>query len=96
MLNLVSQFPRVNPSALPEGRNGTEDTELDITELLSKIRARYKALCASVGVRPRLRAAGSSTAITEDVSDVPEIQGRRDVWKLEDKRGHASPAEMSF
>ena len=96
LLDLVSQFPRVNPSARPQGSDGSEVAELDVAELLNKIRARYKALCAIVGVKPRLRAVESSTAITETVSGVTEIQGRRNVWKLEDKQGQASPGEMSF
>jgi len=54
LLDLISQFPSVNPSSLvtlPEAE------ELDIQKLFRQIRSRYKALCATLGVRPSLRAA---------------------------------------
>ena len=50
ILDLISQFPRANPSA------ADTPSDLDIPKLFRQIRSRYKALCASLGVRPSLRA----------------------------------------
>ncbi|KAI0028807.1 hypothetical protein K488DRAFT_21200, partial [Vararia minispora EC-137] len=47
LLALIASFPRTNPHA---------DDGIDLGALLRQIRSRYKALCASVGVRPSLRA----------------------------------------
>ncbi|KAF8531454.1 hypothetical protein JB92DRAFT_2803441 [Gautieria morchelliformis] len=96
LLELISQFPRVNPSALLQDRGGADDAELDVTELLSKIRGRYKALCATLNVKLRLHVVGSSAPsapIADDVGDVSEIQP---VWKLDGQRVQTSPGEMSF
>ncbi|KAI9636716.1 uncharacterized protein MKK02DRAFT_45421 [Dioszegia hungarica] len=53
------------------------DTEPDLILLLSSIRARYKLLCSSLGVRPRLLAAagkdGSSGAGVENDGDVQVV-----------------------
>ncbi|KDQ09536.1 hypothetical protein BOTBODRAFT_89431, partial [Botryobasidium botryosum FD-172 SS1] len=53
LLELISQFPVVNPST--QGSLATQD--VDVAKLLSQIRTRYKMFCSSVGIRPRLRAA---------------------------------------
>ena len=65
LLDLIAQFPRANPSAAAAANDGTTPTEpeLDIPRLFRQIRSRYKLLCATLGVRPTLRAAdGSATA----------------------------------
>ncbi|GJJ13436.1 hypothetical protein Clacol_007690 [Clathrus columnatus] len=103
LLQLISQFPKVNPtSVLIRGgsdmptdssnlhRTPQPDSELDVSALLNNIRSRYKALCASLGVRARV--VGSSVANTdvkveEDASDhpVPSRIGKkpkRTVWKI--------------
>ncbi|KAF8346067.1 hypothetical protein F5887DRAFT_121745 [Amanita rubescens] len=49
LLNLISQFPRVNPSSLD---HSAAEADLDISKLFRQIRSRYKALCATLGVRP--------------------------------------------
>ncbi|KAF7295153.1 DUF1715-domain-containing protein [Mycena indigotica] len=43
LLELLAQFPQVNPSAT--------DSELDILKLSRQISSRYRALCASLGVK---------------------------------------------
>jgi hypothetical protein len=48
LLELIARFPRANPA---------EEADLDIPRLLRLIRSRYRALCAALGVRPRLHAA---------------------------------------
>ncbi|KIJ45693.1 hypothetical protein M422DRAFT_46729 [Sphaerobolus stellatus SS14] len=57
LLDLIAQFPRVNPKPTVDVEG---DGELDVSALLSKIRARYKALCANLGIKPRLRPASAS------------------------------------
>jgi len=49
LLGLISQFPRINPSA------SDISSELDIPKLFRQIRSRYKALCSTLGVRPTLQ-----------------------------------------
>ncbi|KAJ6618244.1 hypothetical protein B0H10DRAFT_1647805, partial [Mycena sp. CBHHK59/15] len=46
LLDLISQFPRVNPSA------SDSTSELDILKLSRQIQSRYRALCSTVGVKP--------------------------------------------
>ncbi|KAM5545725.1 hypothetical protein V8D89_000763 [Ganoderma adspersum] len=57
LLELVARFPRVNPSS-----TGDDDPEVDIPRLFRQIRSRYKLLCATLGVRPSLRAADDADA----------------------------------
>jgi hypothetical protein len=66
LLGLISTFPTDNPTPAPEDDtlNAKPDTadsdtmkpneEPDLAVLLERIRARYKLLCSSLGVRPRL------------------------------------------
>lgn len=110
---LVSQFPRVNPSTSTnspsQGRDGTQDADadgdvqVDISDLLNMMRARYKALCATLGVKPRLREIGSmagaagSVATVEDVSDASGTEAQtKKVWKLDKNREQGGLVEMSF
>jgi len=55
-LDAIAQFPRTNPA--PSGTSSESDpsAEVDIPRLFRQIRARYKVLCATLGVRPSLRA----------------------------------------
>ena len=63
LLELIAQFPRVNPSAAAGAREDTgSEAELDIPRLFRQIRSRYKLLCATLGVRPTLRAADGAPA----------------------------------
>jgi hypothetical protein len=54
LIDLINQFPT---------QNTPEAGEIDLTTLVSNIRARYRLLCASLGVKPRL-AAASNTSTT--------------------------------
>lgn len=59
-MELINSFPTDNPSSTSTSAGGSGDeasAEVDLSALLSNIRARYKLLCASLGVRPRLVAA---------------------------------------
>ena len=52
LIDLITQFPT---------QNTPETVEIDLTTLVSNIRARYRLLCASLGVKPRLAAAPTTT-----------------------------------
>ncbi|RPD55275.1 DUF1715-domain-containing protein [Lentinus tigrinus ALCF2SS1-7] len=71
LLELIAQFPRVNPSAAAAAsETSSTEPELDIPRLFRQIRSRYKLLCATLGVRPTLRAAdGSSPSPDRPPSD---------------------------
>jgi hypothetical protein len=59
LIDLINQFPT---------QNTPEAGEIDLTTLVSNIRARYRLLCASLGVKPRLAAASitSTTSVGGD------------------------------
>jgi len=102
LLDSISQFPRINPSA-----SDPASDEIDIPKLLRQIRSRYKVLCSSLGVRPRLQSA--EVAAMEDKEspdrmDEDEVPTRTTpgsaipVWKI-DKRGMKKPVtnqDLSF
>ncbi|KAF8578616.1 DUF1715-domain-containing protein [Ramaria rubella] len=95
LLDLVSRFPRINPSTQSQSDN-VEDVQMDVIALLRKIRARYKTLCAILGVKPRLLTAGAHTSITEDIPEVPDNRTRKKVWNLDAQASQAKPNEMRF
>ncbi|GJE96077.1 Yae1 family protein [Phanerochaete sordida] len=94
LLDLIAQFPKINPSA-------SEQTELDIPKLFRQIRSRYKALCATLGVRPTLRAggpAGSADGV-EDPANSPtgDASGEvKNVWKIDNKPAPRANNDLSF
>ena len=53
LIDLINQFPT---------QNTPETVEIDLTTLVSNIRARYRLLCASLGVKPRLAAASNTSS----------------------------------
>ena len=67
LLGLISTFPTDNPTPAPGDEPSDaphSDTlkpneEPDLAVLLERIRARYKLLCSSLGVRPRLAVASN-------------------------------------
>lgn len=99
LLDLISQFPRVNPSSLVKS---SEAKELDIQKLFRQIRSRYKALCATLGVRPSLRAkeageeqsgAGENVASEGDV--VKNVKSRK-VWSVDAIGKRSTGEQLSF
>nr|GAT58006.1 predicted protein [Mycena chlorophos] len=73
LLDLISQFPTVNPSAA--------DSELYILKLSRQIQSRYRALCASLGIKPSLvRASSGGDADSPPESDAT---AQHPVWRLE-------------
>ena len=94
LLELIAQFPRINPSA-------TGPSDLDIPKLFRQIRSRYKALCATLGVRPTLRASGPAGIQDgqEDPGDTPNggtTAGGNSVWKIDNKHMASSNTDLSF
>ena len=77
LLELITQFPKINPSSTDAG------SELDIPQLLSRIRSRYKVLCASLGVRPTLRAARSDQPTdSEEVAEDRRQELKPKIWPV--------------
>ncbi|KAG6819470.1 hypothetical protein H0H93_011510, partial [Arthromyces matolae] len=78
LLDLISQFPRTNPS---------DTDETDFPKLFRQIRSRYKALCSTLGVRPTLRYSDRSQdrdgTADASVSEVADDQPKKTVWSLE-------------
>ncbi|KII94246.1 hypothetical protein PLICRDRAFT_101991 [Plicaturopsis crispa FD-325 SS-3] len=89
LLDLISLFPRVNPSA-----TDPSTSDLDIPKLFRQIRSRYKALCSSLGVRPSLRAAGASA--DGDDADQEDRGNSKTIWKLEDGTKRPTETGLSF
>ncbi|KAJ4482388.1 hypothetical protein J3R30DRAFT_3459052 [Lentinula aciculospora] len=81
LLELISQFPRVNPSS----SDGSSD--LDISKLSRQIRSRYKVLCSSLGVRPSLRASSDTQTkdrtLEDEDDDAANSKPKKSVWNLE-------------
>ncbi|WWD06713.1 hypothetical protein V865_004808 [Kwoniella europaea PYCC6329] len=65
LLSLIHSFPTTNPTPTPTpsqpNNTGTDEpkaeADLDLANLISNIRARYKLLCSSLNVKPRLQVA---------------------------------------
>ncbi|GLB43635.1 putative essential protein Yae1, N terminal [Lyophyllum shimeji] len=79
LLEMIAQFPRVNPSAADE---------TDIPKLFRQIRSRYKALCSTLGVRPTLRYSDRSQDRDETAdATVADSDGQptaKNIWKVEE------------
>src|SRR6266550_4954647 len=90
LLSLISQFPRVSPSSLDNSHShSAAGADLDISKLFRQIRSRYKALCATLGVRPSLRAseAGDVTSdldemLNEEVAGSAPRKRNNTVWEV--------------
>ncbi|CCO30255.1 hypothetical protein RSOLAG1IB_06104 [Rhizoctonia solani AG-1 IB] len=67
LMLLISKFPMTNPPVAPQA-----EPQVDIVRLYTQIRSRYKALCSTLGVRPRLVSAG---AVPSDPSSSNERDG---------------------
>lgn len=100
LLDTIAQFPRINPS--PSGPLSESDSsaEVDILKLFRQIRARYKVLCAMLGVRPSLRATGTDSK--EGVDDEESMQQDTDpkpkrVWEVDSiGKRTTGPQKLSF
>ncbi|KAK6904329.1 hypothetical protein L486_08082 [Kwoniella mangroviensis CBS 10435] len=61
LLSLIQSFPTTNPTPSQPNNTITDEpkaeADLDLANLISNIRARYKLLCSSLNVKPRLQVA---------------------------------------
>ena len=78
LLELIGQFPRVNPSSASTLKESNE-ADIDISKLQRQIRSRYKVLCSCLGVRPRMRVASSSESGVSTAPDGEEEDVDTDV-----------------
>jgi hypothetical protein len=63
-------------------------TEVDILKLFRNIRSKYKLLCASLGIRPRLHAADGSEAAQEPVDGAQvKSKKKKSIWEVNDGEG---------
>jgi len=97
LLDLISEFPRVNPSL-------GSDVEQDIPKLFRQIRSRYKALCSTLGVRPSLRMADGSpreldeeddaTSIPQSNTQASKNHAKGSIWRLDPPEPQLSGAAI--
>lgn len=61
---MVDSFPTANDSSSLENEqvSAASSSDIDIPALLTSIRSKYRAACASLGVRPRMVAAAAAPA----------------------------------
>jgi hypothetical protein len=94
LLEMISQFPRVNPSP-----SNALDSDLDIPRLFRQIRSRYKALCSVLGVKPSLRASEGAPSQDRDHDDSAGLireDGGRQLWKLDNNAKWPVGQDLSF
>lgn len=83
----------VNPSSVT---TTTAEKEADIEKLFRQIRSRYKILCATIGVKPPLRAADGAPVVHSDQSESPSSQKKPDLGTDADGgRGEGMSADPS-
>ncbi|CCA67751.1 hypothetical protein PIIN_01575 [Serendipita indica DSM 11827] len=84
LLELIRAFPMHNPS------KDHELNDFDIIGSLNRIRGRYKAVCASLGVKPRLISSNlQSKAADNEAPSLPDIS-------QEDQESTNKPRVWSF
>lgn len=100
LLDAIAQFPRTNPSSSGGSAESDPSAELDIPRLFRQIRARYKALCATLGVRPSLRATGNDFQEDADSGESMQLDpGAKpgEVWEVDSIGKRATgPQQLSF
>ncbi|KAG8763539.1 hypothetical protein FRC12_008516 [Ceratobasidium sp. 428] len=91
LLSLIAKFPMTNPSTAIE-----EGSQIDIVRLFTQIRSKYKVLCSTLGVRPRLVAAGavSSDPSIDGLADDPDMQRSEPIRP--GRTTHPTPQSLSF
>jgi len=98
LLDAIAQFPRANSSPSRTSSEPDPSAEVDIPRLFRQIRARYKALCAILGVRPSLRAAGKDPENADGESMQLGSEAKHEaVWEVDSigKRATGSQ-QLSF
>lgn len=66
VLAFVHSFPVINDSTLVE--ESISSSQVDISALLTSIRTKYRAACASLGIRPRMMAGSTGEATIQEVN----------------------------
>lgn len=66
VLTFVHSFPIINDSTLLE--ETISNSEVDISALLTSIRTKYRAACASLGIRPRMMAGSNGEVTIQEVN----------------------------
>ena len=93
LLDITSHFPRVNPST---SLTGSDDDGVDISALQRQTRSRYKLLCATLGVRPSLRAVDVDDDRMDDADGANRDKRKKNVWKVEGPPIPKSEQGLSF
>lgn len=94
LLELIQQFPKANPSVTQPLVSGEE---VDMQKLQRQIRSRYKALCASLGIRPTLRAnAPSDDKASGGVDPGVQPTSTSKVWALDGGTKRPTMQGLSF
>ena len=94
LLEAITKFPLVNPSSLsqrPVGVQPDDSAPVDMMKLLTQIRIRYKALCSTLGVKPRLQPALASNPLeTQGQTNIAEGEipprTRNKIWEVKKAR----------
>ncbi|KAG8930998.1 hypothetical protein FRC02_003366 [Tulasnella sp. 418] len=114
LLGLIADFPLRNPS--PDGSGMAPTTSdsghapavtqdpapVDITKMLTQIRSKYRALCSTLGVKPRLRAATAqldhSPNKMSESDDNPFENSKpvNSIWKLNKAQKHGGNEDLTF
>ena len=86
----------VNPSS----EQRTTEEEVDIVKLMAQIRAKYKAVCATLGVRPRLVGATLGGDVVQDSVEERSNSGgapvKKQIWNFEKAVRMAGPGGLGF
>ena len=104
LLNLIARFPMVNPSSghpqTSEQQPWTTEEEVDIVKLMTQIRAKYKVVCSTLGMRPRLVAATLGGDVVqnpvEERSYGDGIPVKKQIWNFEKAVRMAGPGGLGF
>ena len=94
----------MNPSSereqTSEQQPWTTDEDVDIVKLMTQIRAKYKAVCATLGVRPRLVAATFGGDVVQGGAEEECKDGstpeKEHVWNFEQAVKMAGPGGLGF
>lgn len=100
LLDAIAQFPRTNPSTSGTSPELDPSAEVDIPRLFRQIRARYKALCATLDVRPSLRVTGNSSQEDADGGESTQLNPgskSKEVWEVDSIGKQVNgPQQLSF
>lgn len=78
----------------------TTEEEVDIVKLMTQIRAKYKAVCSTLGMRPRLVAATLGGDVVqgsvEERSNGDGTPVKKQIWNFEKAVRMAGPGGLGF